>query len=265
MPQSAPFPRTNVLGVPVAVCSVEAVAQQVVDWAGSLPSDFGVRYVCATSVHGVIEAQRDPGFMGILSRASIVTPDGMPLAWMGRLQGFMGMRRVYGPDVMLEVCRLAAGRGLRHYFYGGAPGVADALARRMCEQFPGLTVAGTYCPPFRELSDHEISRVAESINSASTDILWVGLSTPKQERWIARIQKLLSVKVALTVGAAFDFHTGRVPQAPPWMQSRGLEWLYRVLREPRRLWRRYAYNNPRFLWLSLLQLAGLRKDTIVGD
>lgn len=253
-----PFPCANVLGVPVSVCTVDSVANQVVDWARGPVGDGGTRLVCATSVHGVMEAQRDPAFLDILNRASIVTPDGMPLAWLGRLQGFGQMERVYGPDVMLEVCGRSAPLSQRHFFYGGAPGVAEALARSMALRFPDLTVAGTYCPPFRALSTSELRQVAEAINEADTDILWVGLSTPTQERWAAAIQANITAKVTLTVGAAFDFHIGRVRQAPHWMQARGLEWFYRLTQEPRRLWRRYLRNNPAFAWLALLQIAGLR-------
>jgi N-acetylglucosaminyldiphosphoundecaprenol N-acetyl-beta-D-mannosaminyltransferase len=169
------------------------------------------------------------------------------------------MARVYGPDLMRHVCELSAGTGARHFMYGGAPGVPEELGRRLAEAFPGLDVVGAHSPPFRALSQTETSNIARLINASNADIVWVGLSTPKQERWIESVREQLHVKVMLSVGAAFDFHTGRVRQAPGWMQSRGLEWLYRLAQEPRRLWRRYAYNNPIFLGLAFLQITGLKQ------
>ena len=224
----------------------------------SLP-DAGPAYACATSVHGLIEASHDPEFRKILNTAAFVTADGVPLVWFGRLSGHRSMERVYGPTLMKRVCARAAETGVRHFFYGGAPGVADDLARTMVREFPGLEVAGTYCPPFRKLSEAEMDEVAEIINESKADLVWVGLSTPKQERWIHSIRTRLRAKMLVSVGAAFDFHTGRVIQAPEWMRPTGLEWLFRLVQEPRRLGRRYAYNNPRFLWLAALQLAGIKK------
>jgi N-acetylglucosaminyldiphosphoundecaprenol N-acetyl-beta-D-mannosaminyltransferase len=208
-------------------------------------------------VHGVIEGRRDATFRRILNRAALVLPDGMPLVWFGRLRGHRGIQRVYGPGFMEAVLARTAGAAVRHFFYGGQPGVAEDLARRMSARFPGLKIAGTYCPPFRPLSQSELEMVARTINEAGPDIVWVGLSTPKQERWIAEVRERLRAKVVVSVGAAFDYHTGRLRQAPAWMQRAALEWLFRLWQEPGRLWRRYAVNNPRFLGLAVLQLAGL--------
>jgi len=254
----------DILGVKVSTASFSETARDVVAWA-TRPTESLPRFVSATSVHGLIEATGDPVFREILNGASRVTPDGMPLVWFGRLSGRTTMERVYGPTLMKEVCRQTAGRGVRHFFYGGAPGVPEQLAWRLQAEFPGLEVAGTLSPPFRALTESEVSEIVTRINVTGAEIVWVGLSTPKQERWIAAVRARLSARVVLSVGAAFDFHTGRVRQAPEWMQARGLEWLFRLSQEPRRLWRRYAYNNPRFLWLALLQLAGLRKFTNVTE
>lgn len=251
----------NILGVDVTTASLPEVAREVAAWATDARPESGPRYVCATSVHGLIEAARDPVFRRILNGAARVTPDGMPLVWFGKLRGRSGMTRVYGPTLMKEVCRLTADGPVRHFFYGGVPGVADELARRLQREFPGLQVAGTCSPPYRSLSHAELTESAQRINDSGTDIVWVGLSTPKQERWIYAVHDRLRVRVVLSVGAAFDFHTGRVRQAPRWMQRAGLEWAFRLSQEPRRLWRRYAYNNPVFLWLALSQLTGLRKFT----
>jgi N-acetylglucosaminyldiphosphoundecaprenol N-acetyl-beta-D-mannosaminyltransferase len=207
----------------------------------------------------LIEATEDPQFKRILLGADIVAPDGMPLVWLGKVRGRRTMERVYGPDLMKFVCGASVRLGLRHYFYGGAAGVAQELALRLANWYPGLIVAGTYSPPFRSLTTSELEAVAARIDASEADLLWVGLSTPKQERWIAAVRPLLRrVKVVLSVGAAFDFHTGRKSQAPLWMRSSGLEWLFRLSQEPRRLWRRYAYNNPRFVWLVTLETLGLR-------
>jgi N-acetylglucosaminyldiphosphoundecaprenol N-acetyl-beta-D-mannosaminyltransferase len=249
-----PVPTVELLGVRVGVVSLEETARLVVRLAREPPGPSGPHYVCATSVHGLIEASEDPRFRDILNRATVVTPDGMPLVWLGRMLGAAAMTRVYGPDLTLRILELTAGRDIGHFFYGGAPGVADELGARMATRFPGVRVAGAYSPPYRELTDAEVRAVAERINQSGARIVWVGLSTPKQERWIDTIRPLLDAGVLLSVGAAFDFHTGRVRQAPPWIGRAGLEWLYRLVSEPRRLWRRYAYNNPRYVYLAVKQL-----------
>jgi N-acetylglucosaminyldiphosphoundecaprenol N-acetyl-beta-D-mannosaminyltransferase len=210
-------------------------------------------------VHGVVEAWRDPAFRDVLNGADLVTADGVPLVFMGRLRGHDGMERVYGPTLMLRVCEGSAGTGLRHYFYGGVDGVAEQLARNLEARFPGLSVAGWYSPPFQPLTDAEEAEVSARINRSSANIVWVGLSTPKQERWAARMRTRLRANVVITVGAAFDFHTGRVRQAPAVMQRLGLEWLFRLIQEPRRLWPRYLRNNPLFLILATLELMGIRR------
>jgi N-acetylglucosaminyldiphosphoundecaprenol N-acetyl-beta-D-mannosaminyltransferase len=194
----------------------------------------------------------------ILRTASLVVPDGMPLVWLGRLHGYAMPRRVYGPELMLEFCGATASRGLRHYFYGGADGVADALAARMAERFPGLVVAGTFTPPFRALTAEEDAEVTRRINEARADVIWIGLSTPKQERWMHQHCDRVNVPVMVGVGAAFDMHTGRVRQAPSWMRENGLEWFYRLVHEPQRLWHRYLVLGSSFVCNVSLELAGLR-------
>jgi N-acetylglucosaminyldiphosphoundecaprenol N-acetyl-beta-D-mannosaminyltransferase len=252
------MPYVNALGVRLSTVPLAVAVDAVVQWAASRDPS-GPRYVCATSVHGVVEAQRDPQFRQILNGADLVAPDGVPLVWFGRLSGHRHMQRVYGPGLMLAVCELSARLGLRHFFYGGEPGVAEDLAGRLTARFPGFRVAGTECPPFRPLSPSELQATAARINNSHADIVWVGLSTPKQEHWIAQARGLLKVGVLLSVGAAFNFHTERLVQAPAWVQRLGMEWLFRLAQEPRRLWRRYAGNNPKFVYLAAVQLAGLRK------
>jgi N-acetylglucosaminyldiphosphoundecaprenol N-acetyl-beta-D-mannosaminyltransferase len=246
------IPRANILGVGVSAVNMEMALHTVEDWI----SRRETHYVCVTGVHGVMESQRDEKLRHIHNVAGLVTPDGMPLVWLSRLIGFRQVARVYGPDLMLTGCERFAERGYRHFFYGGAPGVADKLVVRLKSRFPGLQVAGTDSPPFRPLTPQEDQAVVERINVARPDIVWVGISTPMQEHWMAEHVGRLSAPVLVGVGAAFDFHAGLKKQAPRWMQNSGLEWFFRLLMEPRRLWRRYLTNNPRFLRLILLQALG---------
>ena len=183
----------------------------------------------------------------------------MPLVWLGRWQGHRQVTRVYGPDLMLAVCDAGRAVGLTHYFYGGVPGVAEELRARLAARFPGLRVVGASTPPFRPLTAAEATALQDEVARTRPDVLWVGLSTPKQERFMAAHAATLDVGLLVGVGAAFDFHTGRVRQAPRWMQRSGGEWLYRLAREPRRLGPRYLKNNPRFIWRLLLQAVGLRR------
>jgi N-acetylglucosaminyldiphosphoundecaprenol N-acetyl-beta-D-mannosaminyltransferase len=216
-------------------------------------------YICVTGVHGVMEAQEDPQFKKILNDAFLCTPDGMPMVWAGKLAGHSEMRRVYGPDLMLDICAWSETSGAKHFFYGGADGVAELLAQKLQEKFPKLQVVGTYTPPFRALNEAEVKALQEKASATRPDFFWVGLSTPKQEKFMAEFLPKLDVTLMLGVGAAFDFHSGRISQAPRWMQRSGLEWFYRLCSEPRRLWKRYLRNNPLFVLNFLLQKTGLKK------
>jgi N-acetylglucosaminyldiphosphoundecaprenol N-acetyl-beta-D-mannosaminyltransferase len=194
----------------------------------------------------------------------MVTPDGMPLVWLSRLWGNPSVQRVCGPDLLPACCARGVRTGLRHFFYGAAEGVAGRLAERLRSRFPGLAVVGTYSPPYRPLTAAEDEEVVQRINDAEPDIVWVGLSTPKQERWMAAHVGRLSAPVLLGVGAAFDIHAGLVPRAPGWIQRTGLEWLFRLGAEPRRLWRRYLINNPAFVWHVALQATGIARYEMEG-
>ena len=216
-------------------------------------------YVAVTGVHGVSEAQDDPVFRKILNNALLCTPDGMPMVWMGRLQGQRSIRRVYGPDLMLNLCQHSVAYGFSHFLYGGVPGVAEGLKQELEVRFRGLKIVGTYTPPFRPLSDIEISDLQQRVRAARPDFLWVGLSTPKQERFMAQHMSILpEPKIFIGVGAAFDLLTGRIRQAPRWMQRAGLEWFFRLTQEPKRLWKRYLVSNPLFILRAGAQLLGLR-------
>jgi N-acetylglucosaminyldiphosphoundecaprenol N-acetyl-beta-D-mannosaminyltransferase len=216
-------------------------------------------YICVTSVHGIMEAHRKSEFRRILNRAFMTLPDGMPMSWVGHLQGFRQMDRVFGPDFMSAMCRLSIERGYRNFLYGGQPGVAEILSKSLQTKFPGLQIVGTYTPPFRELTPREEQEVADQVHRSRPHILWVGISTPKQERFMARYFEQLQVPLLVGVGAAFDYHTGRLRDCPDWIKRAGLQWFHRLLQDPRRLAKRYLRNNSTFLWHIACQLTGLRQ------
>jgi N-acetylglucosaminyldiphosphoundecaprenol N-acetyl-beta-D-mannosaminyltransferase len=247
--------KVNVLGVGISVLDQGRAREFLFDAVRNNRRG----YVTVTGVHGVSEAQDDPVLKNILNNAMLTTPDGMPMVWMGKLQGHPTIQRVYGPDLMLNLCEHSPAEGFTHFFYGGVPGVADQLRDELMAKFPGLKVVGTYTPPFRRLNDNEIHDLQQMVRYSRPDFFWVGLGTPKQERFMAQYMTLLpEAKVFLGVGAAFDLLTGRVRQAPRWVQRAGLEWLFRLTQEPRRLTRRYLAHNPRFVWKAAGQLLGWR-------
>ena len=247
-------PRYNVLGVGVSALTLAQARDLVLGARGAR----SLGYVCVTPVHAISEARRDPAFRKILNESFLTTPDGMPLVWLAP----PGVERVYGPDLMLAVCDAGRARGLRHYFYGGAPGVAELLREKLCARFPGLEVTGTFTPPYRPLNPEELAALRADVTRARPDIIWVGLSTPKQERFMAGNWQSLDAGLLIGVGAAFDFHSGRIRQAPRWMQRSGLEWLFRLGTEPRRLGPRYLTTNPLFVLRVLAQRTGLKKYPI---
>jgi len=254
------IPSYRVLGVRVDIVQIPDTIGIIESWI----QDGGSRYIAVTGMHGVSEAQRDPLFKSALGAADLIVPDGMPLVWLGRLRGFKRLkRRVYGPELMETFCR-QTGDKYRHFFYGGAPGVADMLAQVEHERY-GIQIAGTYCPPFRRLTEDEENEVQEIIKEAAPDVLWVGLSTPKQETWMHGHRGKIDVPVMLGVGAAFDLNTGRLKQAPSWMRENGLEWLFRLLAEPGRLWRRYVINGSRFVWNVFLEALGIKTFEIASN
>ncbi len=246
-------PSFRVLGVRVNAVQIPDVIRQMRAW---IEARGAARYVAVTGMHGVSEAQRDASFRWVLESADLVVPDGMPLVWLGRRRGFRLARRVYGPELLATFMR-ETGPAYRHFFYGGAPGVAEKLAERCRRQY-GIRVAGIYYPPFRPLSAEEDEAAVRAINQAHADVVWVGLSTPKQEIWMYAHRDRLNVPLLLGVGAAFDLNAGTLRQAPAWMREHGLEWLFRLLMEPRRLWRRYLVNGSGFVGLVLLEMAGLK-------
>lgn len=239
-----------VLGVDVSAITQDDAVAQIERWIARRQQN----YVCITGAHGVIASRDDPNLRRILNAAGLATPDGMPLVWMSHALGNKHTRRVYGPDLMRALSEVSARRGYRQFYYGGADKVAERLATTLARSYPGLQVAGHFCPPFRALTPVEDEAVVDTINAAKPDIVWVGLSTPKQEYWMASHMGRIEAPIMIGVGAAFDFLAGLKPQAPAWMQRSGLEWSYRLATEPRRLWRRYLSIVPRFLVLAAWQL-----------
>jgi N-acetylglucosaminyldiphosphoundecaprenol N-acetyl-beta-D-mannosaminyltransferase len=242
--------RVNILGVSVSCINLDDAVRTIERWIATSSRN----YVCITGVHGVMESRRDKRLRSIHNDAGMVTPDGMPLVWLSRLFGKRRTDRVYGPDLMRKMTAVSSLCGYRQFYYGGAEGVADRLKEVLVNAHPGLEVAGAFCPPFRELTPEEDEAVVDAINAVRPHIVWVGLSTPKQEFWMAKHMGRIEAPVIVGVGAAFDFLAGTKRQAPRWMQRGGLEWLFRLCSEPRRLWRRYAYIVPAFTVLAVGEL-----------
>lgn len=245
----------SVLGVRVDALPLAGAVRQIMLWAA--PEREETHSVHATGVHGIMESRRNPFFRRLLNAADLVLPDGMPLVWIARWTGIAGAERIFGPDLLEEVCAASRGTSVRHFFCGGMPGVAQDLARTLESRHPGLTVAGTFTPPMTPPGKEEFQAIAGRIKHSGASIIWIGVSTPKQESWVDALRPMLRRGVFVTVGAAFDYHTGRLRRAPLWMQEAGLEWLFRLRQEPQRLFLRYARNNPAFLWFILLQAAGI--------
>jgi N-acetylglucosaminyldiphosphoundecaprenol N-acetyl-beta-D-mannosaminyltransferase len=252
------YPRGNVLGVAVSAINMADALAALRGWVERRET----HYVCVTPAHAVMACVDQPDLRLIYNQSGLTTPDGMPIVWLLRRAGFKQVERVYGPDLMLASCGALRQVGCRHYFYGGAPGVAEKLAARLSAQFPGLQVVGLESPPFRELSPVEDAAVVARIRAAQADIVWVGIGSPRQERWMSAHVQALQAPALVGVGAAFDFLSGAKPQAPRWMQRSGLEWLFRLASEPGRLWKRYLLNYPRFVALVLLQELGLKRFPI---
>jgi N-acetylglucosaminyldiphosphoundecaprenol N-acetyl-beta-D-mannosaminyltransferase len=243
-PALPPVPQAAVLGMPLALTDYDAT----LDWIDAAVSVGAREYLCVAAVHTVMESREDDALRDAVSDAAFTVPDGQPLVWALRALGHEIDARVYGPELMARACERAARTGRRFYLYGGRDERALAqLAANLLDRHPDLQLAGGWSPPHRELTETELDEIAARINAAGPDVVWVGIGVPKQEKWMAAMRARLDAPVLVGVGAAFDFHAGLVPQAPAWVQRRGLEWLFRLVQEPRRLWRRYARHNPRFV------------------
>lgn len=239
----------RILGVRVDPTSYAAATAQVEVWTRETES----RYVCAANVHMIMEAYDSSSFKEIVNAADLVTPDGMPLVWSLRRLGHPEQERVYGPDLTLHLLNMAAKQKIPVGFYGGSADTLQRLMDFLKEKYPSLDVRYFYDPPFRALTAQEDETIIHSVNASGCRLLFVGLGCPKQERWMAEHRSKIQA-VMIGVGAAFDFFSGVKRQAPAWMQRLGLEWLFRLIQEPKRLWRRYLYHNPRFAILILRQI-----------
>jgi N-acetylglucosaminyldiphosphoundecaprenol N-acetyl-beta-D-mannosaminyltransferase len=241
---AVPPPTVDVLGVSLALTDYE----RTMDWMDATIRQGGKGYICVAATHTVVATQDDPELRAAVQGASLVVPDGQPVVWAMNALGHDLTHRVYGPDLMAKFCERSAVTGTRMFLYGGRnQGALVQLALNLRRRFDGLQVVGGYSPPFRTLSEEEIDAVVAEINHAKPDVVWVGIGVPKQEKWMAALRDRIDAPVLVGVGAAFDFHAGLIPQAPAWMQSAGLEWLFRLSKEPRRLWKRYLTYNPRFV------------------
>lgn len=245
----------GILGVYVNAVQIPDVIDQMEQW---IAKGRACHSIVFSTLHGIAEANKDSEYKNIVNCADLVVADGMPLVWLGRLHGHSMRRRVYGPEVLEAFCR-DTGSAYRHFFYGGAPGVAAKLAARLEKTFH-IVVAGTCSPPFRELTAEEDTSLVQQVHNAAPDVLWVGLGAPKQERWMHEHRLRLRVPVLLGVGAAFDYHSGRIWQAPKWMRENGLEWFFRLLMEPRRLGTRYLMKVPRAIWSISMEMLQVRKS-----
>ncbi len=251
--------KTNVLSVPILSCSVEESSTIL----HNCPKNT---IITATGVHGIVTARTDKELNQILNHPNTCNlPDGMPAVWVAKAKGAKHIERCFGPFVFAEIMRTTANSPINHYLCGGKEGVADALKESVAAKFGNHHVVGTHCPPFRELSDQEFKDLATEINDLNTDIVWVGISTPKQEKFAWRLSQFTDVKALITVGAAFDYHTDSIKPAPTWIQNIGMEWFYRLTMEPKRLWKRYAEIVPKFILFGLLDIFALYKHASVRE
>lgn len=245
--------RENILGTHVNTLNMEMALAQLDHWV----QERTPQYVCCTPAHSIMDGYNQPGLKTIFNSSGMTVPDGMAVVWLLKLKGHRHVGRVYGPDLLMAACMDGCKKGYRHYFYGGDAGVTEKLVQKVSAQCPGLKVAGIDTPPFRQLTPKEDDQIVKRLNRSKADIVWVGLGSPKQEVWMKEHRSKLNVPVMVGVGAAFDFLSGNKPQAPAWMQRNGMEWLFRFVNEPKRLWPRYS-QYPKFALLVALELLGLR-------
>jgi N-acetylglucosaminyldiphosphoundecaprenol N-acetyl-beta-D-mannosaminyltransferase len=245
----------SVLGAQIDALSWDGAMSRLLGWAGARES----RYVCICNVHSVVTAYQDTTFQAVVNQADMATPDGMPVAWALRKMGVAGQQRINGPDLMWRYCAQAEACGQSVYFYGSTDGTLALLLARLKTTFPRLIIGGHYSPPFRALTDDEDAAVIARINASGAGVVFVSLGCPKQEMWMAAHRGKINA-VMIGVGAAFDYHAGTIKRAPLWMQHAGLEWLLRLVSEPRRLWRRYLVTNTIYMAKVVVPLMLLRRS-----
>lgn len=240
----------QVLGVPFFSKDINAAVEQVINCCeeGMVPKNY---CISASGAHGLVEAYKNPSFKLTLNQFYLNLPDGMPVVWIGRLKGAKEISRCYGPDFFMNIMKASASLPIKHFLCGGKEGVADMLKVNCAERFGNSQVVGTFCPPFRQMTDAELEELAQTINQSKANFVWIGMSCPKQEQFAFRLSKFTQTHFIVAVGAAFDFHTDRVKQAPKWIQNAGMEWFFRLLMEPKRLFSRYFEIVPKFIWLNI--------------
>ncbi|HQQ95908.1 MAG TPA: WecB/TagA/CpsF family glycosyltransferase [Cyclobacteriaceae bacterium] len=253
----------NVLNIPMFNQDIDHACQLVLTAIESGETRSS-RCISATGAHGLVHAKKNPEFATVLKSFHLNLPDGMPGVWIGRLKGESQMRRCYGPEFFAQVMKRSAGRKVRHFFCGGKEGVAIELAEKCKIRFGSDNIVGAFSPPFTEMTDDELAELGGRLESLNVDVVWIGLSTPKQEMFASRLRRFCKVHFIVTVGAAFDFHTDRVRQAPAWIQNLGLEWLFRLFMEPKRLYRRYLEIVPLFIYYNLSEFVrfAVKKERI---
>jgi len=239
--------RFNVLDVQVSAVNLER-ACSIVDESIQMDRKG---YVCVAPVSTIVSCQESGEYKEIVNNAEMVAPDGMPLVWLAKMMGHKEVRRTYGPDLMLTLCDMGQEKGYRHFLYGGSQEASEKMVTTLKKKFPNINIVGRYSPPFRESTVEENEKVIDLINNTQTDILWVGLGAPKQDYWMKNNRDKLDASMMIGVGAAFDFLAGTKKQAPIWMRNAGLEWVFRLCSEPKRLWKRYLIGNTRFIYLLM--------------
>lgn len=240
----------SILGVGISAINME----DAVSFIENAISNRQKRYICVCPISTIMECKKNADVMKSVNSADLATPDGMGVVWLGMMRGHKNIKRVYGPQLMRRVCDISVSKGYKHYLYGSTQEVLDSLNARLDKNYPGINVAGRFSPPFRKLTKDEDEKIINDINSSNADIVWVGLGSPKQDLWMHEYRSRINASILIGVGAAFDFLAGVKPQAPAWIGDHGFEWLFRLLTEPKRLWRRYLIDYPLFFFYLLLDL-----------
>ena len=246
----------HILGVKINVLTINILAEIINSWINNNHRD----YIVLTGVHGIIEMQQNNELLQVNNNAGLVTPDGIPTVWYGKMLGYKNIEKVYAPDIMFKIFEQSVEYGYKHYLYGGKEGVAEKLSHILFEKYPGIEIVGTYCPPFRALTKYEKKEIKENINKSGAHIVWCGLGCPKQEKWMAEFRSKLKSPVLIGVGAGFDFLSGEKPLASEFVKNSGFEWLFRLLKDPKYLWKRYFKIVPLFIIYNVLELLGLYKN-----
>lgn len=242
------IPTCNILGVKIAAINM----QWLLDFTHKNIKALSGDYICVSNVHTTVIAWEDKNYCNIQNGGIMAIPDGGPLSSVGQKRGYKGMKRTTGPDYMYEILKISAEKGYKHYFYGSTSNTLEILHENILKNYPGIQIVGMYSPPFRSMTDDEDRIITEEINATDPDFIWVGLGAPKQEKWMNQHQgKVKGLMVG--VGAAFDYFAGNISRAPEWMQKTNLEWFYRLMQDPKRLFKRYFYTNTRFIWHAMIK------------